>query len=381
MNFIRVALQAKGPRATMRRAQSLTRRCGLSPRKMGQALVHFADILRRFECGATFPITAVALARHPHVITDERLAHIEFAVHGYTHVDYTRLSPEEQIAHLNMARQIFATYGLAAEGFRSPYLRHDATLTHSLAEVGFSYVSNQPFLWDVLTQGDLPPEAVTAHQHALDFYAPWTPQDHRSLPRLMDKLVEIPVSLPDDEMLVERLHADGERIAAVWLRELHASHQRGELLTLQLHPERAFVCSEGLSAVLTEARSLPVWIARLDEIATWWRARAAATVTLQPVDAHTVHVHVAGPAGIVTQVRGAPVSVPTQPQGEWQNIIPLDFDVQAAHVSLVDTEAELPAGPTIRLGLWPEGAQSALAITGDIDGLTLWDYGLRVLGR
>ena len=137
MNFIRVALQAKGPRATMRRAQSLTRRYGLSPRKMGQALVHFADILRRFECGATFPITAVALARHPHVITDERLAHIEFAVHGYTHVDYTRLSPEEQIAHLDMARQIFATYGLAAEGFRSPYLRHDATLTHSLAEAGF----------------------------------------------------------------------------------------------------------------------------------------------------------------------------------------------------------------------------------------------------
>jgi hypothetical protein len=35
----------------------------------------------------------------------------------------------------------------------------------------------------------------------------------------------------------------------------------------------------------------------------------------------------------------------------------------------------------VRLGRWPNGARSALAITGDIDALTLWDYGLRLLGR
>jgi hypothetical protein len=32
------------------------------------------------------------------------------------------------------------------------------------------------------------------------------------------------------------------------------------------------------------------------------------------------------------------------------------------------------------LGLWPAGARSALAVTGDIDALTLWDFGLRLLG-
>jgi hypothetical protein len=37
--------------------------------------------------------------------------------------------------------------------------------------------------------------------------------------------------------------------------------------------------------------------------------------------------------------------------------------------------------PLLRLGRWPNGARSALAITGDIDALTLWDYGLRFLGR
>ena len=384
MNFIRVALQAKGPRATLRRVRSLAARYGFSPRKMAQALQQLAALLRKYDCGATFPITAVALARHPQVIADERWRHIEFAVHGYTHIDYTRLPQEEQLAHLRRARQVFAAHGLTATGFRSPYLRHDATLNRSLAAAGFSYVSNQPFLWDVLTEADVPPQARTAHQHALEFYAPWRPPTHQSLPRIAGELVEIPVSLPDDEMLVERLQASSERIARVWLGELHAAYRRGELLTLQLHPERALACAAGLEAVLQEARALrpAVWIARLDEIAAWWRARSTASLKLTPVDEHTTRVRVSGPAGIALQVRGAQVLAPTQAQGTWQLVTETEFDLRAdAPVTPVEIHNTPERGAAIRLAPWPEGAQSALAITGDIDGLTLWDYGLRIWGR
>ena len=37
--------------------------------------------------------------------------------------------------------------------------------------------------------------------------------------------------------------------------------------------------------------------------------------------------------------------------------------------------------PLVRLGRWPNGARSALCVTGDIDALTLWDYGLRFLEK
>jgi hypothetical protein len=37
--------------------------------------------------------------------------------------------------------------------------------------------------------------------------------------------------------------------------------------------------------------------------------------------------------------------------------------------------------PLVKLGRWPDGAGSALAITGDIDALTIWDYGQRYLGH
>jgi hypothetical protein len=36
--------------------------------------------------------------------------------------------------------------------------------------------------------------------------------------------------------------------------------------------------------------------------------------------------------------------------------------------------------PLVRLGRWPNGAKSALVVTGDVDALTIWDYGLRLFG-
>jgi hypothetical protein len=37
-------------------------------------------------------------------------------------------------------------------------------------------------------------------------------------------------------------------------------------------------------------------------------------------------------------------------------------------------------GPLIRLGAWPYGNRSALAVTGDIDALTIWDFAHRFRG-
>ncbi len=44
-------------------------------------------------------------------------------------------------------------------------------------------------------------------------------------------------------------------------------------------------------------------------------------------------------------------------------------------------EIETGSRPLLRLGRWPGGAQAALAVTGDVDAFTLWDYGARVLYR
>ncbi|MCK5620360.1 MAG: hypothetical protein KAJ17_13215, partial [Candidatus Krumholzibacteria bacterium] len=50
--------------------------------------------------------------------------------------------------------------------------------------------------------------------------------------------------------------------------------------------------------------------------------------------------------------------------------------------TVLDCVARLRAcpGPLLRFGAWPHGNRSALAVTGDIDALTIWDFVHRLRG-
>lgn len=432
MDFITFAARAKGPFALLKRARSIANRYGLTPAKMDQALHLSAQILRRFDCGASFPITAVALKRNRDTIARYLDQNIEFAVHGYTHIDYSQLAPEEQLTHLRRACETFADMGITAVGFRAPYLRRGTHLYAAIEAAGFFYASNQPILWDVLDADDFALSTYASYQRAIAFYDPWPASERPSLPQLCNQVVEIPVSLPDDEMLLDRLGGETNGLVEkAWRRILLQTHQRGELFTIQLHPERIVGCADGLSVVLAEVRALrpPVWIARLDEIAAWWRARAGARVEITDVGDEELHLAVAGPSGITVLARAIEIDASTVPWAEgYQRVESMAFTIHAplrpfiglspaSSPALADflqqqgyivevsgegyrypyyfDQADFVAGherpllsqieetdyPLVRLGRWPDSARSSLAITGDIDALTLWDYGLRFFGR
>lgn len=430
-NPFAVALKAKGFSGLYDRARSIVQRYGLSSGLMDRALTRFSEVLRQFDCGATFPITAVTLGRHGSVIEKYLNQNIEFAVHGYTHVDYSRLEPEIQRAHLQKAREVFARAGIAPEGFRSPYLSRDGNLPAVLAAAGFSYVSNQPFVWDALSSINLSSSAIANYERALNFYDPWLASERLSLPRLEDHLVEIPVSLPDDEILIERLGGENGIVKDAWQQILTQTYQRGELFTLQLHPERISLCADALSAVLAEARALApaVWFARLDEISAWWQARFEATIELSEDVDGACYCVVRAPNGTTVLARGVEMNAPNIAWANGYRVVeatrftihtPLrpviglspstapglaSFLRQQGFIIETSTESgryscffERPAfdasqersilvqiegsgQPLLRLGRWPNGAQSALAVTGDIDALALWDYALRMIGK
>jgi peptidoglycan/xylan/chitin deacetylase (PgdA/CDA1 family) len=405
----------------------------MTPAKLEGSLQLFAQILDRFDCDATFPITAAALNSNPTWITQQAGQNIEFAVHGYSHLDYTQLSPDQILAQLERAREVFAEAGLAPSGFRSPYLRRSPALYSAVKKAGFSYTSNEPILWDTLDGEELELSSSTGYSRALAFYDPMDANRRPALPWLRDGLVEIPVSLPDDEMLLDRLgsQASSDLLQRAWQRILRRSHELGELFTLQLHPERIALCADALSTILGEARQLtpPVWTARLARIASWWQDRMNATADLVEVADGIWQASVDGPPGISIQARNIEVLKPGQHWvgGDWQNeasactvrsvgkpIIGLSpicppsvdrflhqqgflcqtspqhhtfaFSVDQADFGPDDerpllSEIEASDAPLLRLGRWPGGARSALAVTGDIDALTIWDYGRRFLGR
>lgn len=420
-NPLAVAWRGKGLWTLARRVVSILRRYGLTTGPMARELQALAEVLGEFRCQATFPTVAVVLARHPRLFREYQARGFEIAIHGYRHLDHHQLSAAEQQAMFKQAMQVFEAAGVTARGFRAPYLRVNADTLAALRAQSLLYDSSQGLAWDVL-DGPEPP----AYRHVLDFYGALPAARYPSLPALQDGLVRIPYSLPDDEALANRLgNLTPEQRTDIWLAILRRTCELGELFTIGLHPERARFCRAPLTAVLRAAREQQpaVWIARLDEIAIWWQTRYAASITLTAdADAgvYTVsvencpdatwlarHVTVEGPtvpwADGYVQIAGssARVHAPCRP---WIGLSPDADPALADFLRQQGYPVEIAPSPTgfacyldqhtftagdqrpllarlegqqmpcVRLGRWPRGAHSALAVTGDIDCLTWWDY-------
>jgi hypothetical protein len=430
-NPISIAARTRSPSVLYHRLRDITRRYGMTANSMDRALRQFSEVLKQFDCPATFPITAVPLTRYHQTVSKYIAKNIEFAVHGHTHIDYAQQKNDIIAQHLQAAREIFTKAGIPIVGFRSPYLSRSAELYSALSMAGFSYASNQPFLWEAIDLGTHSYSQHASYTRAISCYDPWKSGERLSLPRQVNGLVEIPVSLPDDEILVDRLAGSHELVTRVWLSMLSQSYQRGECFTLQLHPERTAMCAGSLAAVLAEARSrIPaVWCARLNEVAAWWKARNQASLEISSQGDGEYNCLVSGPEGLTVLARGVTTDVPTSTwMNGYQEVKARHFHMQSSLRPLVGVPPSSPARltsflqqqgfaverstarelygcyideqdftdtdeykimeiiesskcPIVRMGYWPNGYASAMCVTGDIDAFTLWDFGLRMLGK
>jgi peptidoglycan/xylan/chitin deacetylase (PgdA/CDA1 family) len=242
------------------------------------------------------------------------LREFDVAIHGMEHIDYTQTTATRVEGDLRKAIIDFESVGLKPNGFRAPYLRWNRAMIGALAGSNLLYDSSSSLYWNV---GTIDLAAQKEIGKVLEFYASEDEAKAPSLPRIEDGVVRLPVSLPDDEILIERLAiSHPEDLLAYWLAMLHKSYRKGELFVLQIHPERFPLCEEALGYLLTEVRGKEIWNATLTEVASWWTQR---------------------------------------------NESELD-----------DGENTTTHGP--RSGLWPNGHQSAFCLTGDIDAMSVSDF-------
>lgn len=426
-NPLLIALKGKGFQKTVDRIRTLSSRYGLAASRMDKALAHFGRVLSEFECGATFPITAAALARNPGIIEKYQAQNMEFAVHGYYHVDHSQLSREKQVEDLSKARILFNQHGVTSSGFRCPYLRYAEDTLHAINTSGFLYDSSHSLAWDVVNG-----HATDSYLHVLEFYGAREANMYPALPHIEKGIIEIPYCLPDDESLIERLQfSDNQARSQPWLDMLDKTYHLGELFTLGLHPERIYLCEIPLRNALKKARSLvpAVWIARLDEIAGWWSRRAMLEPTITKTEPGEYRLESGQIAGLTVLGRSvdflgsfekwdgkyvqatgdnirfrsttrpviglSPSSDPGLESFLRQQGYIVETNQTAGestiffdrpHFSREDerallAEIEQADTPLVRFCRWPNGAKSALCVTGDIDALTIWDYALRALGK
>ncbi len=428
-NPISIALKGKGPVTLLKRVRTISKRYGINAGKMDRALKQLSKLLQEFDCRATLPITTVALGRNGSVIQKYQAQGIEFAIHGYRHIDHSQLSAAEQEDQFRKARQIFQKHGIHCHGFRCPYLRWNEGTLVALSNVNFAYDSSNSLVWPVDER-----HTTDSYYRALEFYGAHPATDYPAIPSLDTEknLVRIPYCLPDDESLVERLVWDSpSEMDAIWPAMFHQIHSQGELFNLGLHPERTAECTAGLKATMQaiQAVASEVWRARLDEIAQWWRERYETKINITKVDHDRLRLCIDGPDGTTLLLRSLETKTATDPwfdgyqrASETPCIIQTDkrpfigvspestpdltlFLKQQGYIVETSSDAasysfyfdrpifsreeervlieqiEGQNSPLARLGRWPHGTRSAFCVTGDIDALTMWDYGLRFFGH
>lgn len=421
----------RGAAYVRKRAAALVHRYGITSSKAATRVAASVEMLAELGCAPTFPVPARVVQKHPQFFRDLQEAGVEISVHGYDHVALAAYPPAEACEQLTEAARIFAQHGIESYGFRCPYLSCTSELISALPRGVFDYSSNRAIEWNVFPTAD-EPAMEPAVADVLDrVYKPASACKAVSTPSITSGVVEIPVCLPDDLELHDARCLDAMAMGETWCQILRRTHQRGELFVLMYHPELTAACCEPLSTVLIEAsRLLPaVWIARLRDISAWWREKADFSVDVRPTptgihlsfncsERATILVRDLEADGSLQPWDGvcgrltAPVlDAPAEPrpflglcaeapaptasflreQGYLLDTGPtapacatyLDaatLDRLSTEVKLVDYIEESP-GPLVKYGRWPNGAKSALSVTGDLDALTLLDYAGRILAR
>ncbi len=430
--YIVFVMRSKGITKVIPRLRMLIERFDVRGRKMDY-VVHATNALgAKYHFKPAMIVPAVVLNRHRQLLQYANNSHLEFGIHGYVHKSHRQWDLIRQTAETEKGKAIFEALGMPYSGFRAPYLSCNKETDDALEKTGFLWNSDQSIMW--------PCDAGLDKQHgyhlkeAIDFlYAPDRAEFTLSLPRMHGSLVNIPITFPDDEILVDRLGiTDPEKIAEIWVDVFTRSHARGDLFVLQLHPERFPFCERGMVALLdaAEATHGQVWTTSMHDIAVWWRERNTFSFEIASASDNKFDIacNCSDRAVVLMTSAGEQVTSPFRdgyghcPKRKFQmvtdgrrpciGIHPACEDAFAAFVralgfgfELSEDEAaysvyfgketsysikdevavlkriEQANGPLLRYWLWPDGFQSALATTHDLDCVTLIDFVYRALGR
>jgi hypothetical protein len=252
-----------------------------------------------------------------------------------------------------------------------------------------------------------------------------------SVPKIEQNLVEIPVSLPDDDLLISRLKIRDPQLLDMILQDmLSLTYMRGELFTVLLHPERIMYYKNSIDHLFEMALDLKpkVWVTSMQKIAEWWQEKRRSTIDIRAIDVHKYQVKVrcldrstllcknpkhkngsfySGYEIIKERFFNLEspkiplVGIPANSSPQLQDLlvnegIPFERSFERDKYSVFISEddycgdederkilrkIEQSPTPLLRFWRWPDDYRSALALTGDIDAFTIFDFLPRLFHR
>lgn len=411
-------------RDNLRRILDVHSRYGVDGLKMIHRITQLLDLLEQFNVFPTFPIPVVVLIKYPQFFTHLLEKGIELAVHGYRHVDYTKLSLDQVEQELGKAYASFRAFGLAQCGFRFPFLRKHSSLLKKLSENGYAWDSSVARYWKEVFGDELTEKKKKACQRILSTYQAIPAEEVKNLPYWIGQMIEIPVSLPDDDMVLDRIgNKTPQFLFNVWLQILENVRNRREVFVLQAHPERYDFFYIALSQLIYQANTYgDVWITNLGEIANWWKERSnvdfqfisiekdqwkviplnSNRLTLycfssgkiseipvyskektmywqiQSVKRPWLGVHPETPSSVFQWLKQEGILYEVSSERSKYNLYLHEPNL---HIPQLSKKIFTSHFCIFKLGEWPKPFRCALAITGDIDSMDVWGFWSKLYAR
>ena len=398
--------------------------------RTAQVLERYVQLTGEYGCLPTFPVTAALVERHPKLFLELHARGVDIALYGGAPLSRHQLTSTGQRALLQQAVAAFTKHRIPVTGYRGPHLEEVGPVSEMLVDLGFRYTSNRSLAWEVMDREQSTPRDLERYHGLLRSSRAGDSATELSLPASAHGVVDLPMALPNDRVLADMLRQPAGSAGSVWLRILQRVHRLGELMVVNLSPDRLPRYRQALEMVLSRAREYTpgVWVATMDEVARWWQDRQAVTLSLRHLGQNEYQLDAVGSDRLTLLVRqmanagqhdllyqgyratrenSVRVESALRPcigigggAPAWQSSVlrELGFVVEeggdpATYELYFDTEnsfdnprAMLAAiegsdATLVRLGLWPESAACALCVTGEVPSAGPGNFIRRLAGR
>jgi peptidoglycan/xylan/chitin deacetylase (PgdA/CDA1 family) len=245
---------------------------------MKNAVLEIEKIGEKYKYKPTMIIPALVLKRHRNILDYLSEANLECAIHGYTHKNFKPLDLQEQVSEIQKAKDVFNKLGIPVYGFRAPYLSWNQYTDEAVEKNQLLWESNRTFIWNGFKNTKLSKLGKFKENAVRELYSPLDAEKNVLIPHQEGRIICIPISLPDDEILVDRLGIlDSEKIGQFWIEIMEKTYERGGVFVLQLHPERFRICRKAMESLLQRAAAYTkpcIWITSMKDIAEWWKEKS-----------------------------------------------------------------------------------------------------------
>lgn len=275
MSYINHVVATKGFIHSFERSAQIVKRFMRGRRKFLGMISYLQEQLNS-DTKITFCVTASLLLENALLFKRLRQIGHDVAAHGYIHTNMKNKSRKEQIEIIRKCSRIFGQFQMPVTGFRCPYLSYNSDTLEVLQRGGFEWTSNNMILWQNNGLSDTEREHRKSLQKIRALYNIESADQYPVLPRFRNNCLDIPITGPDDEMLLERFRVKKKRkIVEVWTSIQQQTHERGELFHLLFHPERFSHIRDCIKEIVEGLKSFrePIWVASLRDITLWWRRR------------------------------------------------------------------------------------------------------------